>query len=258
MELRDPVSSASHLLTAVWAAYATLILVRLTADKPLHRAAALIFGLSMVLLYTASGTFHGVPFTRTANPGEFRFFQQIDQSAIFLLIAGTNTPCLLVLLGGRRGKLFLAALWLLAAAGIACLWLLPTMPHAAIVAIYLSMGWLGVLPIAHYYRAVGWRAMNWVWLGAGLYTTGAVFELIEWPLLSDWPVRVGPHEILHFFDAAGSIAFFLFVVRVVVPFEPQADPGEVADPALSADSTVADSNPALPAASPLLARPSRV
>ena len=246
MELRDPVSSASHLLTAAWAAYATLILIRLTAGRPERRLAVAVFGISMVMLYLASGTFHGLPYTRSANPDEFRFFQKIDQSAIFLLIAGTNTPCLLVLLGGRKGRAFLAVLWLLAAAGIASLWLLPKAPHSAIVAIYLSMGWLGLFPVVHYYRAVGWRAMNWMWLGAILYTIGAIFELAEWPVISEWPVRFGFHEILHVFDAAGSVAFFLFVVRVVIPYEP-VDVAAAASPDDAASAAV-----------PLLTNPSGV
>src|SRR5690242_17930902 len=124
MELRDPISSLTHLVTAVWAVYATLVLVRLTPDRPGRRLAVAVFGLSMVLLYAASGTFHGLPYTRAANPEEFRFFQKLDQSAIYLLIAGTNTPFIAVLLTGRRARVFLGLMWGLAAAGIACLWLL--------------------------------------------------------------------------------------------------------------------------------------
>src|SRR5262245_42021234 len=130
--LRDPIASASHLLTAVWAAYATLIMLRLAA--PGRKLPIAIFGFSMVLLYAASGTFHGVPYTKLDNPDEFRFFQKIDQSAIYLLIAGTNTPCLAILLGGRRAKWFLAMMWTLAFTGIGCLWLLPKAPHTLTVA----------------------------------------------------------------------------------------------------------------------------
>jgi hemolysin III len=172
----------------------------------------------MVVLYAASGTFHGVPYTRAADPYAFRFFQKVDQSAILLLIAGTNTPIMAVLLGGRKGRWFLGLVWALAAAGVACLWLLPKAPHWAVVAIYLGIGWLGVVPFPHYHRLVGWRAMSWVWAGAAFYTAGAVCELAEWPVLSDYPVRVGFHEILHFCDIAGSLAFFGFVVNVVIPF----------------------------------------
>lgn len=229
MVLRDPVSSASHLLTAVWAVYATLILIRLTPPRSAKRWSVVVFGLSMVLLYAASGTFHGVPYTRDANPAEFRFFQKIDQSAILFLIAGTNTPILVTLLGGRKGRWFLGVMWGLAAAGVACLWALPQAPHWAIVAIYLGMGWLGVVPIVHYYRLLGWRAMNWMWAGAGFYTAGAVCELTGWPVVSDAPLRFGPHEVLHLCDTAASVSFFVFVLKVVVPFEPRrvrSDPDE--------------------------------
>ena len=57
-----------------------------------------IFGVSMITLYTASGVFHGVPFTMADNPAVFRFCQRIDRSAIFVLIAGTNTPLIVTLL----------------------------------------------------------------------------------------------------------------------------------------------------------------
>jgi len=219
MELRDPVSSGSHLLTALWAAYATLVLVRLTHGKPGRRVAVAVFGASMVFMYLASGVFHGVPYSRTANPDEFRFFQKIDQSAISLLIAGTNTPCILILLGGGLGRWFLRILWGLAAASIACLWLFPKAPHAAVVGLYLGMGWFGVLPVYHYYRVVGWRGMNWVWAGAALYSAGAACELTQWPNLSDAPVRVGYHEVFHFFDMAATLAFFVFIVKYVIPYE---------------------------------------
>jgi hemolysin III len=218
MALRDPVSSASHLLTALWAVYATLILVRFTPPRSAKRWSVVVFGLSMVLLYAASGTFHGVPYTRDADPVAFRFFQKLDQSAILLLIAGTNTPILVALLGGRKGTWFLRLMWGLAALGVACLWLLPKAPHWVIVAVYLGMGWLGVVPIVHYYRLLGWRAMNWMWVGTAFYTAGAVCELTAWPVLSAEPVRFGPHEVLHFCDTAASLAFFLFVLRVVLPY----------------------------------------
>src|SRR5437763_8073412 len=117
MELRDPICASSHLITAVWAAYATFILLRITPPLAGRKLAVAVFGLSMVTLYLASGTFHAVPFTRAENPDEFRFFQKLDQSAIYILIAGTNTPCLAILLGGRHARWFLGLLWLLAATG---------------------------------------------------------------------------------------------------------------------------------------------
>jgi hemolysin III len=223
IELRDPVSSLSHLFTAVWALYATLILWRIA--PPGRRLPAVVYGASMVLLFSASGVFHGVPFTRTESPREFRFFQQIDMSAVFLLIAGTMTPPFAIVLTGRARRWFLRVVWGLAAVGIGCLWLLPAAPLWVLVIVYLSMGWIGCLPAVTLTRALGWRAMNWVWLGAGLYTLGAVFELLEWPDLFAYPVRVGYHDILHVCDTAGSLAFFVFVVRYVLPYPPDEPAG---------------------------------
>src|SRR5439155_3382112 len=105
----------------------------------------------MVLLYLASGTFHGLHY---ATPDEKRFFQKLDMSAVYLLIAGSYTPVLSILLRGAWRKRFLLMTWLFAGAGAACLWLLPKAPHWVMVALYLGVGWAGFMPIVQYYRAV--------------------------------------------------------------------------------------------------------
>jgi hemolysin III len=213
-ELRDPISSASHLLTALWAVYATLIMLRLSGRRPGRVLPLVVYGLSMVLLFLASGTYHGLHYD---TPEQRRLFQKLDMSAVYLLIAGTYTPILWIVLVNPWRKWFLRVVWLTAAAGIGCLWLLPKPPHEAMVAFYLGLGWLGILPLPLYYRALGWRAMNWVWVGAGLYSLGAICELAEWPVIV--PGWVQWHEVLHFCDTAASITFFLFVVRYVIPYQ---------------------------------------
>lgn len=218
MELRDPVSSASHLLTALWAVFATLVMLRLSSSSPSRRLPLFVYGASMVLLYLASGTFHGLHYY--GDEERKRFFQKLDQSAVYLLIAGTYTPVLAILLVGAWRKWFLRMVWLMALAGVACMWLLPKAPHSAIVGIYLGLGWIGILPLPLYYRAVGWRAMNWVWVGAGLYSLGAICELTKWPVIV--PGVVQAHEVLHLCDTAASITFFLFVVRYVIPYQARA------------------------------------
>lgn len=216
MTLRDPVSSASHLLTAAWAVYATLVLVRLTPPRSAKRRAVAVFGLSMVLLYAASGTFHAVP--GPPDDRTYRYFQLLDHTAILLLIAGTNTPLMLVLLGGRRGRICLAAMWMLAATGAVCLWLLPRPPYALLIALYVGMGWVGVLPFPVYHRRVGGRAMAWAYAGVLVYSIGAACEFAAWPRPTADPVRIGHHEVLHLCDTIASVAFFGFMLRAVVPF----------------------------------------
>jgi hemolysin III len=212
LELRDPVSSVSHLATALWAVFATLLMFRLSPSEWARRASVLIYGGTMVLLFLCSGLFHGLHYT---SIDQRQFFQRLDQSAIFLLIAGTNTPLLVVLLPQAWRKWCLRMVWGSALAGVACLWLLPKPPHGIVVALYLSLGWFGLVPVRQYYLALGWRPLNWLWMGAALYTMGAICELTQWPVLV--PGWVQAHEVLHFFDSAGSIALFIFVVRYVIP-----------------------------------------
>jgi hemolysin III len=220
-ELRDPVSSSSHLITAVCAVFATILMLRLTAPGGGRRAAVFVYGLTMILLFLASGTFHGV---KNTTSEELRFFQKLDQSAVYLLIAGTNTPLLTILLQGRWRWWFLRLVWAIALTGVASLWLLPKPPHPLVVGLYMGLGYLGTIPIFHYDRAVGWRAMNWLWLGAGFYTLGAVCELTQWPIII--PGWVQAHEVLHLCDSAAGVLFFIFIIRYVIPYSgeyPQRD-----------------------------------
>lgn len=217
-ELRDTVSSLSHLATAAWAVFATLLMIRLTPRGGERRAAVLVYGFSMILLFLASGTFHGLVYS---TPQQMRFFQKIDQSAIYILIAGTNTPTMAILLSGRFRKWSLRLVWTFALLGAASLWLLPKPPHTLVVTLYLCLGWFGIIPVFHYYQAVGWRAMNWIWAGAMFYTLGAVCELLQWPVII--PGWVQAHEVLHFCDSAGCFAFFIFILRYVIPYSIEHD-----------------------------------
>ncbi len=214
-ELRDPVSSASHLFTAAWAVFATLVMIRLAAPRPGRLMPVVIYGVSMVLLFLASGTFHGLHYE---TPEQKRLFQKIDQSAIYLLIAGSYTPVLAILLEGPWRRWSLHVVWAFAATGVLCLWLLPKVPHVVTVSLYLGVGWAGFAPVVQLYRAVGWRAMNWAWLCAGFYCAGGVFELTDWPVIV--PGWIQAHEVLHFCDTGGALALFVFVVRHVIPHQP--------------------------------------
>ena len=215
-DLRDPVSSSTHLFTALWALFATLLMWRLTRGDRLRRLTATIYGASMVTLYLASGLFHGL---RLA-PAEFRIFQKIDQSAIYTLIAGSCTPIVGLLLTGAFRKWLLIAIWTMAFVGIGCLWLLNKAPHEATVGMYLGMGWLGCVGIWHYYRAVGWSGVSWLIGGAVFYTLGAVCELAKWPTI--WPGVVGAHEVLHISDMIGTFCHFVFIVRFALAYRPEA------------------------------------
>ena len=86
--LRDPVSSASHFFTALAGLIITLFLFRLTRGDPAKRFYAMLFGVCAILLYSASGLFHALNLPRE----ELRFFQKLDMSAIYMMIAAARRP----------------------------------------------------------------------------------------------------------------------------------------------------------------------
>ena len=216
-ESNDLVSSTTHLFTAIWAAYATLILIRLTRGHGPGRWAVAFFGLSMVLLYLASGTFHGA---RHYTQETDRVFQRLDKSAIFLLIAGSYVPVFVYLLHGRWRRWALGAMLGIAAAGIATLWLLPDLPHPHLVGIYAGMGVVGFVTVPKIVASTGWSGIGWIVAVAATYLGGAIVEVVKWPVLV--PGWFGPHEILHVADILGTVAMFVFVTRYVIRRPPLA------------------------------------
>jgi hemolysin III len=217
--LRDPVASASHLATFFAAVYLTTLFWRLTRfDPPVKRYSVACFGLSMCVLYWASANYHALKL----SPERLQFYRNVDQSAIYLLIAGTYTPIFAVLLRGRLRAGMLALMWLLAALGIAAKWLLPAGSYTLTVVLYMVMGMFGMVPLPWLFRAVGfWRVFPAL-VGAGSYIAGGVFDATGWPVV--WPGVIGTHEMLHFCDMFGTATHVYFILRTILPYEPDEQP----------------------------------
>ena len=224
MDYRDAVSSLTHLFTAGWAVFATLVLLRLTRGHGPGRWSVGVYGLTMILLYLASGTFHGLlyladeaspdPETRAAAVKRLWAFQRLDKSAIFALIAGSYTPVFVYLLTGPRRRWCMVLMWGIAAVGTATVWLWPTHPHSLLVAVYISMGLVGMLPMRRVWGQIGWRGTAWVAAFAGAYVLGAVVDVARWPTLV--PGWFGPHEFLHVADMVGTWLHFGFVLKFLI------------------------------------------
>src|SRR5688572_20509163 len=131
----------------------------------------------MVLLYAASTAYHALQLP----PEQLQIVRLLDHTAIYLLIAGTYTPVFVVLLRGRFRAGLLAGMWGLALMGSVWKWSLPASHYALTVAVYLGMGWVGLLSIVHVVRAIGFRALSYGLLGGLSYTLGALCDLRGWP-----------------------------------------------------------------------------
>ena len=173
-------------------------------------AAFLIYGLSMVGLYTASTLYHCL---NTPVKGRIAL-RKYDHISIYFLIAGSYTPICLLVLPRSWGVPLLTVIWALAIGGtvMALLWI--NAPRWVTSGMYLFMGWMAVFAIVPLVRYMPAAGMFWLFLGGVLYTVGGVLYAVKWPG-RDNP-RFGCHEIFHVFILLGSIAHFFLMYRVVV------------------------------------------
>jgi len=162
----------SHLLGLLLALAATALLLAKTlpTGDAARIAGAAVFSLSAVALYAASTLFHSTRGQRK------RFWERADHCAIYLLIAGTYTPFALVTLEGPWGWLLLGLAWGAALFGIAREL---RQPQGAAskppLALYLGMGWLGVLAAAPLAARLDGGGLAWLLAGGVLYSVGTVF-----------------------------------------------------------------------------------
>jgi hemolysin III len=193
---------------AAGVALAGLVALVLLAPGPRARLGALVYGSSLVALFSVSALYH----RPTWSPRARLWMRRLDHSAIFLLIAGTFTPiCLLI--GDGRARTLLAVVWAGAGLGVLRALLWPEAPRLVATALYLLLGWAAVPLVPAMYRALGTGPLLLLAAGGMLYSVGAVIYATRRP--DPFPRVFGYHEIfhalvvaaagLHFAVAAGAV-----------------------------------------------------
>lgn len=163
-----------------------------------------IFGLTLIGAYAASTMYH------SRRPGPHRdLWRRLDQSAVYLLIAGTYTPFALGALRGPWGWTLLAIVWLAAAIGIVMKVGLRIDRAALETAIYLAMGWMVMVAARPLLGTIGWGGLGWIAAGGVFYTVGVIF------LVKQKRLRFG-HCIWHFAVLAGSACHVIAVANYAV------------------------------------------
>jgi hemolysin III len=164
---------------------------------------AIVYGLSLVLEYTASTLYHSFPQERVKH-----IFKILDHCGIYVLIAGTYTPYCLVTLRGQGGLIVFGVIWSFAIAGIVAEAFWTYRPRWLSAAVYLGMGWMIVFSIRPLVATLP-AAGIWLLVAGGLcYTFGTVFYVMK-------RVRY-MHAVWHLFVLAGSILHFLSVLLFVI------------------------------------------
>ncbi len=202
----------SHALAATAAIVLTVILCVLSRHDIPRMISMLIFGLSMIELYTVSAVYHIV----TWSVAKRRALRAIDHANIFVLIAGTYTPLCFNILTGWLRVTILIVIWTLALIGIVTSIFTVKLPRWATAALYVGMGWVVVLAIPAFLSVLPWIAVATLLLGGVLYTIGAVIYARKRP--DPFPTIWGYHEVFHLFVILGSVAFVACVWVWALPF----------------------------------------
>ncbi|MGL6105104.1 PAQR family membrane homeostasis protein TrhA [Romboutsia sp.] len=211
--LREPINGFTHLVGAVLSFIALLALVIKTAiNQPnaVALTAVIIFGLSMILLYAASATYHLVVSTDKV----ISFLRRLDHSMIFVLIAGSYTPFCLIALQGPTGWTLFTIITLIAIVGVTFKLVWFNCPRWISTIIYVGMGWIAIFLIIPLYKALSLQGLSLLVVGGFLYTVGALIYATKPSFLKF--KHFGFHEIFHIFIMLGTLAHFICVFQYVI------------------------------------------
>ncbi len=199
-------NSVTHGLACCFSVVGAAVLLYLagTSGETTHLVACAVFGVTMTLLYGTSTLYHGV-----SKSSLKRILRVCDHISIYLFIAGSYTPFLLIHFDDGFGWALLATVWSIAVAGTIFKLFFTGRFARLSVALYIAMGWLIVLGFERLMEAVPSGCLAWLAAGGLLYTGGVVF--FAW---KDLPFN---HAIWHLFVIAGSICHYIAVVRYIIP-----------------------------------------
>lgn len=203
----EKLNSITHLVGSALALMGMggLLAVSMAQGDPWMVASFAVFGCSLILLYSMSTLYHSFYL-----PTLKRFFQKMDHLSIYVLIAGTYTPYMLVSLREGNGPLLMAVVWALAVLGI-LIELRPSQRSEKLqIFIYLLMGWLVVLEWDSLKLAIGEAGVMWLTAGGIAYTVGIIFYVLD----HRDKLRHG-HGIWHLFVLLGSLCHFISIIAYV-------------------------------------------
>ena len=201
--VKDPGSALTHFIGMIMAAIAALPLLAVAARHDSYHAVAAfaIFAGSMILLYAASTIYHTFNISEKMN----KILRKADHMMIFILIAGSYTPFLLVCMRGTLGWTIFGIIWALALTGT-ILKLLSSGSGTKVwsISLYLIMGWMIVIASKQLVGALPPIGLKFLVLGGFFYTAGILFYV--------WKSRKYTHAIWHGFVLTGTIMHFFAVL----------------------------------------------
>ena len=203
----EKLNSITHLIGAVLAliGFGALLTISIQAQDWLLIFSFTIFGFTLILLYTMSTLYHSFH-----PPKLKKIFQKLDHVSIYLLIAGTYTPYMLVSLRENNGLIMLMLIWIMAVIGLLLDIFVTKRIEWLQVLIYLLMGWISTLNYSDLQATIPTAGMIWLTIGGIAYTVGILFYVLD-----NLKKLRHAHGIWHIFVLSGSICHFISIITYV-------------------------------------------
>ncbi|MCK4552094.1 MAG: hemolysin III family protein [Tenericutes bacterium] len=195
--IANAISHGIGLLLAI----AGLVILLVKAGGTAEVISCVVFGLSMIMLYTSSTFFHAFP---EKMKRVYTVFQRLDHSSIFLLIAGTYTPFLILIINNLRGYILLGFLWIITIVGIVFKSIWIDKFKLIHLIIYVLMGWSAIFVYNDFIQDIN----NYIYIliGGISYTAGIAFYISRFKY---------SHFVWHIFVLAGTFFHFLAIYQII-------------------------------------------
>ncbi|MBK9782723.1 MAG: hemolysin III family protein [Anaerolineales bacterium] len=209
-KLREPVNSLTHWGGALLALIGLVALLIIGWSTPAKVISLVIYGISLIFMFSASATYHMVRVKDKA----LEIFRKVDHAAIYVLIAGTYTPFCINAFEGFWKWGMLSIVWSLAVIGIIVKIFYIRAPRWLNAGIYIVMGWLSVAAAGEMLAALPAWVLTWMIVGGVIYTLGAVVYMTK--IFNFKPGVFGFHEVWHIFVLLAAAAHFVAVLGVAL------------------------------------------
>lgn len=192
-------NALSHAVGAMLSIFG-IVMLAVRSQTATAAATTAVYGASMFLLFQASTCYHAM-----TNATAKRVFRRIDHSAIYLLIAGTYTPVLMIAVPFPTSVGLLAMIWYLAVTGVVFSCLTLKFPYLS-TGLYLVMGWLSLFLLHSLWQNGAYRTIWLLLAGGAVYSVGIVFYLMKTRYM---------HSVWHLFVLGGAVCHYFAIYHLL-------------------------------------------
>ena len=197
-------NAVSHMVGATLALISAVVLIMhgIKTKSPIVITSFAIFGAGLVIMYTVSSIYHALH-----NNKAKQVFQILDHSAIYILIAASYTPFLLLVVKSKAGYIIFFIQWLICIFGIAFKSLCVEKYVLFSTLLYIVMGWMIMFVWGDLIANISQQSLILLFIGGLFYTLGTIFYMWTWFKYH--------HFIWHIFVLLGSVSHFFALYLLV-------------------------------------------